>query len=371
MAVHPDEGIDAQDDTFALQGIDFVELYVGNAYQAAHFYRTILGFAPIAYAGVETGVTDYTSFVLQQNNIRLVVTSSLAPSHPAAEHVKVHGDSVKDIAFTVHDARHAFTTAVARGARAVLAPTVLAHDGHEIVKATIAVYGDTVHSFVQHGLAHGGLFPGYRRITEPQLAVPSGMVAIDHIAVCLEAGTLDEWVRFYQDVLDFHLLHEQAVETEFSAMHSAAVESRVGGIKFPLMEPAASKRVSQIEEFLGYHQGPGAQHLAVLTDDIVALVRELRQRGVEFRVTPGAYYDQLSNRVGPIAADLSDLREQHILVDRDASGYLLQIFAKPMQGRPTLFCELIQRVGAQGFGYGNIKALFESIEREQQQRGTL
>lgn len=371
MVIQEETMIEVQDDTFAFEGIDYVELYVGNAYQAAHFYRTIFGFTPIAYAGVETNVTDHTSFVLQQNNIRLVVTSSLDRSHPAAEHVKLHGDSVKDIAFTVPDARRAFDAAVARGARPVLAPTVMDRHGHQIIKATIGVYGDTVHSFVQDGLASNGLFPGYRRISEPQPTVPTGMLAIDHIAVCLSAGTLDEWVHFYQHVLDFHPLHEQAVETEFSAMNSAAVESRTGGIKFPLMEPAPSKRVSQIEEFLGYHHGPGAQHMAVLTDDIVGLVRELRSRSVEFRVTPAAYYDLLEQRIGEIEADVGALREQQILVDRDESGYLLQIFAKPMQGRPTLFCELIQRAGARGFGYGNIKALFESIEREQLMRGTL
>lgn len=365
MAIPQSETIRTQDDTFAFHGIDYIELYVGNAYQAAHFYRSIFGFTPIAYAGVETGVTDRTSFVLQQEDIRLVVTSSLVPTHPAAEHVKMHGDSIKDIAFSVSDAQRSFSEAVARGARPILPPTVFERKGKQITKATIATFGETVHSFVQDGLTHGGLFPGYRRITDPQPTVPTGMVAVDHVAVCLDANTLEQWVEFYENVLDFHRLHEQAVETEFSAMNSTAVESLSGGIKFPLMEPAPSKRVSQIDEFLGYHQGPGAQHLAVLTNDIVALVRELRTRGVEFRVTPGAYYDLLSQRVGQIDAEIDTLREQHILVDRDASGYLLQIFAKPMQGRPTLFCEIIQRAGAVGFGSGNIKALFESIEREQ------
>jgi 4-hydroxyphenylpyruvate dioxygenase len=365
MAVQQEEATGTQDDVFAFEGIDYVELYVGNAYQAAHFYRTIFGFTPIGYAGVETGVTDRTSFILQQGDIRLIVTSSLRPDHPAATHVMNHGDSVKDIAFSVRDARRAFEVAVARGAQPVLEPTVFERNGRQVVKATIATFGETVHSFVQDGLAHGGSLPGFRPIRDPLPTTPTGLVMIDHVAVCLDQGTLEQWVSFYQRVLDFHTLHDQAVETEFSAMNSAAVESRSGGIKFPLMEPAPSKRVSQIEEFLGYHQGPGAQHLAVLTNDIVALVRELRRRGVEFRATPGAYYDHLSERVGPIAAEVDALREQHILVDRDDEGYLLQIFAKPMQGRPTLFCELIQRAGAQGFGYGNIKALFESIEREQ------
>lgn len=364
MAVQQEAAAHRADDVFAFGGIDYIELYVGNAYQAAHFYRTIFGFTPIAYAGIETGNTDRTSFVLEQGDIRLLVTSSLRPDHPAAAHVLQHGDSIKDIAFTTPNARRAFETAVLRGAQPVLPPTVFESQGQPIVKATIAAFGETVHSFVENGLARGGLLPGFHPIHDPLPTTATGLRAIDHIAICLDAGTLDHWVRFYQDVLDFHTLHEQAVETEFSAMNSAAVESPTGSIKFPLMEPAPSKRVSQIEEFLGYHQGPGAQHLAVLTDNIVELVRELRRRGVEFRTTPATYYDQLEQRVGPLTTEVNALREQHILVDRDESGYLLQIFAKPMQGRPTLFCELIQRAGARGFGYGNIKALFESIERE-------
>lgn len=350
---------------------DYIELYVGNAHHAAHFYRTAFGFRPIAYAGLETGLRDRVSFVVAQGNIRLMLTSAVSPDHPIAEHVKLHGDGVKDIAFRVADAEQAFATALRRGAREAAAPTAEEDRHGRVVRATIGVYGDTVHSFIQREGDDGFLFPHYQAIKNPPPANPIGLTEVDHIAVCVEPGALDRWTTFYRETLGFQQLHEESVETDYSAMNSRAAQDPSGKIKFVIMEPAPSKRKSQIEEYLSFYQGAGAQHIAVLTDDIVATVQALRENGVEFRPTPGAYYDTLEDRVGAISEDVAALREQNILVDRDKWGYLLQIFARPVQSRPTLFCEIIQRVGARGFGSGNIKALFESIEREQALRGTL
>jgi len=352
-------------DVLALKGIDHIELYVGNARQAEHFYRTAFGFTPIAYAGLETGVHDRVSFIMQQGDIRLVLTSALRPDHPIAEHVRLHGDGVKDIAFTVDNTELVFEQAVSRGARPIAEPIALEDQSARIIRATIGVYGDTMHSFIQRDHANGAYLPGYQLIQTPPPATPVGFTAIDHVAVCVEVGTLDQWVEFYEQVLGFHQLHEEKVQTEYSAMNSKAVQNSTGQIKFPMMEPAPSKRKSQIEEYLAFYGGPGAQHFAVITDDIVKTVRALRANGIEFRRTPDTYYDMLEDRVSTISADPMVLRELNILVDRDQWGYLMQIFAKPLQDRPTLFCEVIQRKGARGFGSGNIKALFESIEREQ------
>jgi 4-hydroxyphenylpyruvate dioxygenase len=361
-------GID--EDVQKLKGIDYIELYVGNAQQSAHFYRSAFGFTPTAYAGLETGVTDRISFLIEQGDIRLVLTSALIPDHPIAEHVRLHGDGVKDIAFAVDDAAGVFAQAVARGARGVAEPATAEVADGRVVTAQIGVYGDTVHSLVQRNTANGSFLPGYRPIQKPP-ATPVGFSAVDHVAVCVEAGTLDAWSDFYARVFDFVELHQESVSTDYSAMNSRAMGDRAGRIKFPLQEPAPSKRKSQIDDYLSYYQGPGAQHIAVLTGDIVASVRALQANGIEFRATPATYYDMLEARVGPIDADLAALRELSILVDRDQWGYLMQIFCKPMQGRPTMFCELIQREGARGFGSGNIKALFQSVEREQLLRGAL
>ncbi len=361
-------------DFLQLKGIDYVEFYVGNARQAAHFYRTAFGFKPVAYAGLETGVRDRASFVLEQRNIRLVLTGALDPDSSIAEHVRLHGDGVKDIAFTVDDAAQAFEETVRRGAKPVMEPTVIEGQKGHVIKATIAAYGDTVHSFIQRDQYHGTFFPKYHAIKNPAPHTPTGLAAIDHIVGNVELGKMDEWVDFYNQVLGFRQLQhfsDEDISTEYSALMSKVVQNGSGRIKFPINEPAEGKRKSQIDEYLQYYRGPGAQHLALLTDDIISTVRKLRENGVEFLRTPDTYYEMLGDRVGKIDESIDALRELGILVDRDDEGYLLQIFTKPVQDRPTVFYEIIQRKGARGFGAGNFKALFEAIEREQALRGNL
>jgi 4-hydroxyphenylpyruvate dioxygenase len=363
-----------EQDFLPLKGIDYVEFYVGNARQAAHYYRLAFGFKPIAYAGLETGVRDRTSYVMEQRNIRLMLTGALDPDSPIAEHVKLHGDGVKDIAFTVEDAGSAFEEAVKRGATPLLEPTVIEGQKGRIIKATIAAYGDTVHSFIQRNEYHGTFLPKYHAIKMPPPVQPTGLAAIDHIVGNVELGKMDEWVGFYNRVLGFHQLQafsDDDISTEYSALMSKVVENGEGRIKFPINEPAEGKRKSQIDEYLQYYHGPGAQHLALITGDIIQTVQLLRQNGVEFLRTPNSYYDMLAERVGTIDEDINILRELNILVDRDDEGYLLQIFTRPLQDRPTVFFEIIQRKGARGFGAGNFKALFEAIEREQALRGNL
>lgn len=362
------------EDFLPLKGIDYVEFYVGNARQAAHYYRMAFGFKPIAYAGLETGVRDRTSYVMEQRKIRLVLTGALEPDSPIAEHVKLHGDGVKDIAFTVDDAVSAFEETVKRGATPVLEPTVIEGQKGRIIKSSIAAYGDTVHSFIQRDQYHGTFFPKFHAIKNPPPATSTGLAAIDHIVGNVELGKMDEWVGFYNRVLGFHQLQhfsDDDISTEYSALMSKVVENGEGRIKFPINEPAEGKRKSQIDEYLQYYKGPGAQHLALITGDIIQTVRMLRENGVEFLRTPDSYYDMLSERVGKIDEDIGILRELNILVDRDDEGYLLQIFTRPLQDRPTVFFEIIQRKGARGFGAGNFKALFEAIEREQELRGNL
>lgn len=361
-------------DFLQLKGIDHVEFYVGNARQAAHFYRTAFGFKPIAYAGLETGVRDRTSFVLEQRNIRFVLTGALDPEGEIAEHVRLHGDGVKDIAFLVDDAAQAFRETVERGAKPVLEPTVIEGQKGHVIKATIRAYGDTVHSFIQRDGYHGTFFPKFHAIKKPAPATPTGLAAIDHIVGNVELGHMDEWVDFYNQVLGFRQLQhfsDEDISTEYSALMSKVVQNGTGRIKFPINEPAEGKRKSQIDEYLQFYHGPGAQHLALITDDIIATVQALRANGVDFLRTPDTYYDMLGERVGKIDEDMTTLRELNILVDRDDEGYLLQIFTKPLGDRPTVFFEIIQRKGARGFGAGNFKALFEAIEREQELRGNL
>jgi 4-hydroxyphenylpyruvate dioxygenase len=361
-------------DFLQLKGIDYIELYVGNARQAAHFYRTAYGFTPVAYAGLETGVRDRTSFVLEQRHIRFVLTGTLAPNTDVSEHVQLHGDGVKDIAFTVDDAARAWEETTKRGARSVLEPTAIEGQKGRIIKASIAAYGDTVHSFIQRDGYHGTFFPRFHAIKNPAPSTPTGLAAIDHIVGNVELGKMDEWVDFYNQVLGFRQLQhfsDDDISTEYSALMSKVVQNGSGRIKFPINEPAEGKRKSQIDEYLQYYRGPGAQHLALITDDIIATVRKLRDNGVDFLRTPSTYYEALSERVGTIDEDMDALRELGILVDRDDEGYLLQIFTKPLQDRPTMFFEIIQRKGARGFGAGNFKALFEAIEREQELRGNL
>jgi 4-hydroxyphenylpyruvate dioxygenase len=364
----------AGEDFMPLHGIDHVELWVGNAAQAAYFYREAFGFEQVAYAGLETGVRDRVSFVLQQGRIRLVLTGALTPGHEIGEHHARHGDGVKVIALSVPDAAYAYRTAVERGATGVREPHE-ASDEHGAVKlATIATYGDTLHTFVERSGYDGAFLPGYVEERVAPHGGDAGLLAIDHIVGNVELGHMDEWVKYYEDVFGMReMLHfsDEDISTEYSALMSKVVTNGNGRVKFPLNEPAEGKRKSQIDEYLEYYGGAGAQHIAVATRDIVKTVEELQSRGIQFLRTPETYYDDVPERIGEIAEDLEDLKRLGILVDRDDEGYLLQIFTKPIGDRPTVFLEVIERHGARGFGDGNFKALFEAIEREQALRGNL
>jgi 4-hydroxyphenylpyruvate dioxygenase len=362
----------SQDSSYVpLKGFDYIEIYVGNARQAAHFYRTAFGFTPVAYSGLETGARDRTSIVVQQDDIRFVLTSALIPQHQIGDHVMLHGDGVKDIAFTVEDAVNAFETAIEHGAQPVMQPTVVEDSNGAVVKATIAAYGDTVHSFIERGTYVGVFAPGYQVIKNPPHTVPTGLHKIDHVAVNVESSKMSELVDFYNEVLGFHHSYSTDVATEYSSMNSKVVQNSTGNIIFPIVEPAPGKGKSQVEEFLSFHNGPGAQHIALISDDLIQTVRALLDNGNEFLQTPDSYYDVLESRIGPIDEDIEVLRELNILVDRDEWGYLLQIFTKPLHNRPTIFMEIIQRKRARGFGAGNVKALFEALERDQAERGNL
>jgi 4-hydroxyphenylpyruvate dioxygenase len=361
-------------DPLDLFGIDYVEFYVSNALQAAHFYRSTLGLAPVAFAGLQTGVRDRSSFVLQRRNVRFVLTAPLTPGHPIADHVARHGDGVKDIALRVRDAGAAYEAALRNGGRGVLEPTVSEDQHGRIVKASIAAYGDTVHSFIERDGYEGPFMPGFRAIEERPPVPETGVAAIDHIVGNVAEGAMEEWVGYYRDVLGFkQLIHfdDQDISTEYSALMSKVMQNGTGKIKFPINEPADGRKKSQIEEYLEYYGGPGVQHIALATGDICATVDALRAAGIPFIKVPPSYYDDLESRVGRIDESRQALQERGILVDRDEEGYLLQIFSQPMQDRPTLFIEIIQRKGSRGFGKGNFKALFEAIEREQAKRGNL
>jgi 4-hydroxyphenylpyruvate dioxygenase len=361
-------------DFMPLHGIDHVELYVGNALQASFFYVQALGFREVAYAGLETGVRDRASHVLQQGRIRLVLTGALRPDHEIGRHVARHGDGVKVIALSVPDVEHAYREATARGATGVREPWE-ERDEHGAVRlATIATYGDTLHTFVDRSEYSGRFLPGYAPRDVAPEAGDAGLLAIDHIVGNVELGAMEEWVRYYEDVFGMtEMIHftDEAISTEYSALMSKVVTSGNGRVKFPINEPAEGKRKSQIDEYLEFYGGAGAQHIAVATRNIVRTVEMLSERGVEFLRTPETYYDEVPARVGEIDEDLADLRRLGILVDRDDEGYLLQVFTKPIGDRPTMFYEVIERHGARGFGEGNFKALFEAIEREQARRGNL
>jgi 4-hydroxyphenylpyruvate dioxygenase len=364
----------AADDFMPLHGIDHVELWVGNAAQAAFFYREAFGFEQVAYAGLETGLRDRASFVLQQGRIRLVLTGALTPDHEIGAHHEQHGDGVKVIALGVPDAAYAYRTAVERGAQGVREPQDATDEHGTVRTATIAAYGDTVHTFVERAGYDGAFLPGY--VAQPLAPRDGdvGLLALDHIVGNVELGAMNPWVTFYEDVFGMtEMIHfsDDDISTEYSALMSKVVSSGNGRIKFPINEPAEGKRKSQIDEYLEFYGGPGAQHIAVATRDIVKTVELLRERGVEFLMTPETYYDDVPERSGEIEEDLEDLRRLGILVDRDDEGYLLQIFTKPVGDRPTMFFEVIERHGARGFGDGNFKALFEAIEREQERRGNL
>lgn len=354
-----------------LKGFDYIEFYVGNAYQSAHFYRSALGFKVIAQAGLETGVRDRVSILIGQNDIRLLLTAAQVPDTSIARHVNIHGDGVKDVAFLVDDVEKVFNQVVANGAKPLVEPTRLEDDYGYTIKATIAAYGDTVHSFVQRNAYQGPFLKGYRALNGGESNSRAGLLEVDHVAISVEAGMLSELVDFYCEVFGFHQSHEENVSSEYSAMNSKVVQDSVGRIKFPIVEPAAGKGRSQINEYLSYNHGPGVQHIALATDDILTSIRSLRDNYIEFLQTPESYYDELENRVGQIDIDQRAVRELGILVDRDKWGYLMQTFTKPLHNRPTFFFEVIQRKDARGFGGGNIKALFEALEREQLQRGNL
>jgi 4-hydroxyphenylpyruvate dioxygenase len=361
-------------DTFPINGTDYVEFYVGNAKQASHYYRTAFGFELVGYRGPETGVRDRASYLLQQGKIRLVLTTAIRPDHVAAEHVHAHGDGVRDIALWVDDAREAFEKAVARGARAAQEPTVLRDDDGEVVIAAIHTYGDTIHSLVERRGYRGLFLPGFRRVESRYRPAPVGLQYVDHIVGNVELGRMNEWVGFYERVMGFKNLisfDDTDISTEYSSLMSKVVSNGNERIKFPINEPAKGKKKSQIDEYLEFYRGPGAQHLALATEDIIGTVTALRDRGVEFLNVPTTYYDDLQQRVGTIDEPVARLQELGILVDRDPDGYLLQIFTKPVEDRPTVFYEIIERKGARSFGKGNFKALFEAIEREQAARGNL
>jgi 4-hydroxyphenylpyruvate dioxygenase len=370
MLTHDGAG-SAPEAAIELTGIEYLELYVGNVHQAAHFYRTAFGFTPIAAAGLETGRRDCVSVALEQNDIRLVLTGALDSQSHIAAHVGAHGDGVKDVALGVRDAREAFDTLVKRGARPVMEPTVIEDEDGKVVKATVGAFGDAVHSLIQRDGYKGPFLPGYRRAREWPSGLQLRLKSIDHLAICVEMGALDQWMDFYKHVFDFRQSHQEDVETEYSAMNSRVAQDQTGIVKLTLLEPAEGTRRSQIEEFLMFYGGAGVQHIAFSSDDIINSVRTLRSAGNEFLTPPATYYESLKKRVGEISESLNDLRENNVLVDRDQWGYLMQIFTKPVESRPTLFLEVIQRKQARGFGGGNIRALFESIEREQARRGNL
>ena len=361
-------------DTFPINGTDYVEFYVGNAKQAAHYYCSAFGYRLVAYRGPETGTRDRASYLLQQNKVRLVLTSALGPDHPVAEHVLRHGDGVRDIALWVDDARVAFARAVERGAKPAGEPAVLRDDEGEVVIAAIHTYGDTIHSLVERRNYNGAFMPGFRPAESRYTPAPVGLLHVDHCVGNVELGRMNTWVKFYEDVMGFRNLisfDDKDISTEYSSLMSKVVASGNERIKFPINEPAQGKKKSQIDEYLDFYHGPGVQHLAIATDDIIETVTALRDRGVEFLRVPTTYYSDLQSRVDRIDEPVDTLAELGILVDRDPDGYLLQIFTKPVQDRPTVFYEIIQRKGARSFGKGNFKALFEAIEREQALRGNL
>lgn len=365
----------AADDFLPINGTDYIEFYVGNAKQSSYFYRSAFGFSLVAYAGLETGVRDRASYVLQQGKIRLVLTTPLDPDHPIALHQRLHGDGVRDIALWVDDAEAAYRETTRRGARGVQEPTVLRDDLGEVKKSAIAIYGDTIHSFVERQNYRGTFLPGYRPPAEPDpLARPVGLKHVDHCVGNVELGAMNRWVEFYMNVMGFRMFKhfdDDDISTDYSALMSKVMTNGNERIKFPINEPAPGRRKSQIEEYLEYYRSPGVQHIAMATDDILATVGDLRSRGIDFLRVPSTYYDDLQGRVGRIDEPVAELAKLGILVDRDDEGYMLQIFTKPVEDRPTLFFEVIQRKGSRSFGKGNFKALFEAIEREQDLRGNL
>lgn len=361
-------------DFLPINGTDYIEMYVGNAKQSALYYQYAFGYELIAYSGPETGVRDRASYVLKQGKIRLVLTSALHQDSDITRHVSLHGDGVKVLALWVDDAEKSFMETTSRGATVAMAPQTLKDEHGEVKVASIYTYGETLHTFVERKNYNGVFLPGYVPRKAEFKSEPIGLQYVDHCVGNVELGRMNDWVAFYENVMGFKLLltfDDKDISTEYSALMSKVVSNGNGYIKFPINEPADGKKKSQIEEYLDFYNGPGVQHIAIATHDIIHTVSELRKRGVEFLQVPISYYEDLLDRVGKIDEDIKPLRDLNILVDRDEEGYLLQIFTKPVQDRPTLFFEIIQRKGAKSFGKGNFKALFESIEREQALRGNL
>lgn len=361
-------------DFLPITGTDYVELYVGNAKQSAHYYKTAFGFQDLAYAGLETGSRDRTSYILQQGKIRLMLTTPFNPDSDISNHIRVHGDGVKVIALTVNDAFDAFEQTTERGANPYLQPRTVEDKDGKVKMSGIYTYGETVHLFIERKDYKGIFLPGYVKLETAYNPPSTGLKFIDHMVGNVELGKMNEWAEFYGNVMGFANLvtfDDKDISTEYTALMSKVMSNGNGYIKFPINEPANGKKKSQIEEYLDFYHGPGCQHIAVATDDIVFTISEMKKRGVEFLFVPGEYYDTVQERVGTIKEDMAELKKWGIMVDRDEEGYLLQIFTKPVEDRPTLFFEIIQRKGAKSFGKGNFKALFESIEAEQARRGTL
>jgi 4-hydroxyphenylpyruvate dioxygenase len=365
---------DDAEDFLPLLGTDYVELYVGNAKQSAHFYKTAFGFQSEAYAGLETGVKDHVSYVLKQDKIRLVLTTPLTEGGPINEHINKHGDGVKVVALWVEDATKAWEETTKRGAKSFMEPTAEEDDFGKVVRSGIHTYGETVHIFVERKAYDGAFLPGYKKWESHYNPAPTGLKFIDHMVGNVDWDEMNTWCEFYAKVMGFAQIisfDDKDISTDYTALMSKVMSNGNGRIKFPINEPAEGKKKSQIEEYIDFYNGPGVQHIAVATDDIVATVSAMRDRGVEFLYVPDNYYDDLLERVGDIDEDVEILKQHGILIDRDDEGYLLQLFTKPVVDRPTMFFEIIQRKGAQSFGKGNFKALFEAIEREQGNRGTL
>jgi len=372
-ATLPKQYEDAQD-FLELWGTDYVEFYVGNAKQSAYYFKTAFGFQEVAYAGLETGVTDRTSYVLQQDKIRLVITSSMVEHSDINRHLNEHGDGVKIVALWVPDAAKAFKETTARGAKPFQEPQVSEDENGKVTTSGIYTYGETVHLFVERNDYNGPFLPGYVARSPKYQPESVGLKYIDHMVGNVDWGQMNTWVKFYAEVMGFSQIisfNDNDISTEYTALMSKVMSNGNGRIKFPINEPAEGKKRSQIEEYINFYNGAGVQHLALATDNIIYTIHELRERGVDFLDVPDSYYLDLQDRVGAIDEDIEVLKKYKILVDRDDEGYLLQLFTKPLMDRPTVFIEIIQRKGATSFGKGNFKALFEAIEREQEHRGTL
>jgi 4-hydroxyphenylpyruvate dioxygenase len=361
-------------DFLPLEGTDYVEFWVGNAKQAAHYYKTAFGFQSLAYAGPETGVKDRASYVIRQNKLTFVLTTALRPNNAIADHVALHGDGVKFLALKVEDATSAWNETTKRGGKSYMEPTTLKDENGRVVMSGIHTYGDTVHLFIERGDYNGVFMPGFRKWESDYNPPETGLLYVDHCVGNVGWNQMNPWVKFYEDVMGFRNIltfDDKDISTEYSALMSKVMSNGNGFVKFPINEPAEGKKKSQVEEYLEFYNGEGVQHCAVATNDIVKTVTDLHNRGVEFLKIPTTYYDTLPERVGHIDEDLEPLARLGILVDRDNEGYLLQIFTKPVEDRPTLFFEVIQRKGAKSFGKGNFKALFEALEKEQEARGNL